>query len=160
MVSGPGLQQQLDQKIRDIKQVVSGVDEQKALERPAEGEWCIKEVLSHLAGQDTANVMHRLKRILDEDTPNLDITPGVSAYDAQREQASVSKLLSTVETQYTKLGKLLNSLTEDQLARKAHVPALQGSPLGEYPTLGQWAGFVVNFHIAGHVNQLRNLCQQ
>ncbi len=80
MVSGPGLQQQLDQKIRDIKQVVSGVDEQKALERPAEGEWCIKEVLSHLAGQDNANVMHRLKRILDEDTPNLDITPGVSAY--------------------------------------------------------------------------------
>ena len=160
MVSGPGLQQQLDQKIRDIKQVVSGVGEQKAVERPAEGEWCIKEVLSHLTGQDNANVMHRLKRILDEDTPNLDITPGVSAYDAQREQAPVSQLLSTVETQYTELGKLINGLTEEQLARKAHVPALKGSPLGEYPTLGQWAGFVVNFHIAGHVNQLRNLCQQ
>lgn len=159
MVSGPGLRQQLDQKILEISAAVVGIDEQKALERPAEGEWCAKEVLSHLSGQENANVMHRLKRILEEDTPNLDITPGVSAYDAQREQASVSQLLSTVETQYTELGKLLYSLTEEQLARKAHVPALKGSPLGEYPTLGQWAGFVVNFHIAGHVNQLRNLCQ-
>lgn len=159
MVSGPGLQQQLDQKIREIAQAVAGIDEEKALERPAEGEWCIKEVLSHLSGEENANVMHRLKRILEEDTPNLDITPGVSAYDTRREQTPVSQLLSTVETQYTELGRLLISLTEEQLARKAHVPALKGSPMGEYPTLGQWAGFVVNFHIAGHVNQLRNLCQ-
>ena len=159
MVSGPGLQQQLDQKIREIARAVTGIDEQKALERPAEGEWCIKEVLSHLSGEENANVMHRLKLILEEDMPNLDITPGVSAYDAQREQTPVSQLLSTVESQYMELGGLLNSLTEEQLARKAHVPALKGSPLGEYPTLGQWAGFVVNFHIAGHVNQLRNLCE-
>jgi len=157
MVSGSSLQQQLDQKVQEIKQTVSGIDEQAATHRPADGEWCAKEVLSHLSVEENANVMHRLKRILEEDMPNLDITPGVSAYDAQREQTPVSQLLSTVE--YTELGRLLNSLTDEQLARKAHVPALKRSPLGEYPTLAQWAGFVVNFHIAGHVNQLRNLCQ-
>src|SRR2546427_10710824 len=98
MVSGPGLQQQLDQKIRDIKQVVSGVDEQKAFKRPAEGEWCIKEVLSHLTGQDNANVIHLLKRIIDEDTPNLDTTPLRSAYHTQPEQPPVSQPLSPLHT--------------------------------------------------------------
>ena len=34
MVSGPSLQQQLDQKVQEIKQAVSGIDEQKAAKRP------------------------------------------------------------------------------------------------------------------------------
>ncbi len=147
-------------KVEEIKQAASGISEEKASRKPAEGEWCIKEVLSHLSGEENANAMYRFKRILEEDTPTLDLTPGVSAYDDQREQAPVSQLLSSVETQYFELSKLLNNLSEDQLGRKAHVPALKGSPFGEYPTLGQWAGFVVNVHLAGHVQQLRNLAQQ
>src|SRR3972149_4260498 len=35
----------------------------------------------------------------------------------------------------------------------------RGGPLGEYPTLGQWAGAVINVHMADHVNQLRTLAQ-
>jgi hypothetical protein len=156
----PTLQEQVAQKVDEIKQTVSGVSEQQALKKPAEGEWCIKEVLSHLTGEENAIMMYQLKRILEEDTPDLSIVPGVSAYDSNREKAPISQLVSTIETQYADLGKLLGGLSEDQLARKARVPFLKETPIGEYPTLGQWAGAIVNFHLNDHVQQLRTLAQQ
>lgn len=160
MVSGPNLQQQVSQKVQEIKQAVSGVGEPQALKKPAEGEWCVKEVLSHLTGEENAIMMYQLKRILEEDTPTLDITPGVSAYDAQRAHAPVSQLLSNVETQYNDLGKFFAGLSEEQLNRKAHVPFLKESPLGEYPTLGQWAMGIINFHLADHIQQIQTLAKQ
>ncbi len=160
MVSGPNLQQQVSQKVQEIRQTVSGLSEEKASEQPAEGEWCVKEVLSHLTGEENAIMMYQLNRILEEDTPTLDITPGVSAYTGERKNASLSKLLSTVEAQYSDLGKLFAGLTEEQLSRKAHIPLLKESPLGEYPTLGQWAMGIINFHLADHVNQISTLAKQ
>ena len=52
MVSGPSLQQQIDQKVEEIKQAVSAIGEQKADSRPGSAEWSAKEVLSHLAGPE------------------------------------------------------------------------------------------------------------
>ncbi len=160
MVTPAGLESQVQQKVLEIKQAVSGVGEEKALKRPADGEWCIKEVLSHLTGEENAIMMYELNRFLQEDTPDLDLTPGVSAYDSKRAEAPTTELLSNVESQYSDLGKLLASLNEEQLGRKAHIPFLKESPIGEYPTLGQWAMGIINFHLADHVQQLRTLAQQ
>ncbi len=91
MVSGPSLQQQLDQKVQEIKQAVSGIDEQKATKRPAEGEWCAKEVLSHLCGVDDALSMYEFRRFLDEETPALGITPG--SYSDVRKDAPLPELV-------------------------------------------------------------------
>ena len=160
MVSGPNLQQQVSQKVQEIKQAVSALSEETASKQPADGEWCVKEVLSHLTGEENAIMMYQLNRILEEDTPTLDITPGVSAYDDKRQNAPLSQLLSSVELQYADLGKLFAGLTEQQLSRKAHIPFLKESPLGEYPTLGQWAMGIINFHLADHVNQISTLAKQ
>jgi len=67
--------------------------------------------------------------------------------------------MARLESQYAELVTFLAGLTDEQFGRKAHVPALQASPLGDYPTLGQYAGFIVNVHITTHVNQVRALCQ-
>jgi hypothetical protein len=158
MVSGPSLKQQLDQKVQEIKQAVSGMDEEAASRRPAEGEWSAKEVLSHLSGEDSRDFVARLQRILDEDTPRIDVTPGISYYE-QRKGASTSELLSQVESSYGEATKFLAGLSEEQLNRKANVPLLKETPFGENVTLGQLAGLLINFHLNDHINQLRTLNQ-
>jgi hypothetical protein len=159
MVSGATLQQQLDQKVQEIKQAVSALDEQKALERPDEGEWCAKEVLWHLTGEERALTTFEMERFLKEETPELGVEPGQTPYNTDRGKVPVDELVSRVENQYAEVGKFLAGLSEEQLNRKAHVPFLKETPLGEYPTLGQWAMGLINFHLNDHVQQLKNLSQ-
>jgi hypothetical protein len=159
MSIGTGLSEQLSAKVDELKQAVSSISEAQASRRPADGEWCAKEVLSHLTGPDGAGTIQRLSRFVDEDTPGLELQPGVSAFTPDREQATASDLMARLESQYSELVTFLTGLTDSQFSRQAHVAALKGSPLGDYPTLGQYAGFIVNVHIATHVNQVRALCQ-
>jgi hypothetical protein len=158
MVTGPSLQQQLDQKVQEIKQTVSGIDEQKATRSPGEGEWCAKEVLSHLSGDGSSDTVSLLGRVIQEDTPLIDIHPGVSYYEG-RENVSLTELTSRVESAYGNMGKFLSGLSEEQLNRKAQVPLLKETPIGEYPTLGQLAGALIHFHLNDHVQQLKSLSQ-
>jgi hypothetical protein len=149
----------MDQKVREIKEAVSGISDEQASRQPASGEWCVKEVLSHLSGRETASFLAGLNSFLEEDTPEMDLTPGDPYFSPQREKLSCSELLSKVEEQYSGIGKFLAGLTEEQLARKAHIAFLKETPLGEYPTLAQWASAIMHFHLTEHINQLRNLCK-
>src|SRR4030095_3334835 len=155
MVTGPSLQQQLYQKVREIKQAVSGLSEEQASKPPAQDEWSAKEVLSHLCGDDDALSMYEFKRFLSEDTPPLGITPG--QYSDVRKSAPMPELLSKIETDYSAIGKFFAGLNEEQLNRKAHIPFLKETPLGEYPTLGQWAVGIIQFHLNDHIQQLKNI---
>jgi len=157
MVSGPTLQQQLNQKVQEIKQAVSGLNEEKASKAPGEGEWSAKQVLSHLCGQDDALSMYEFKRFLNEETPALGITPG--SYGDVRKDAPLSELVSKLDSDYAQIGTFLAGLNDEQLNRKAHIPFLKETPLGEYPTLGQWAIGLISFHLNDHVQQLKNLAQ-
>ncbi len=159
MVTGPSLKQQLDQKVQEIRQAVSGVTEEQAATPPRQGEWSAKEVLSHLCGENRSDAVSRFSRVINEDTPRLEIHPGISYYEG-RENRSVRELLADVESQNEEAGQFLAGLSEEQLNRKAHVPFLKETPIGEYPTLGQLAMGLINFHLNDHINQLRNLSQQ
>jgi uncharacterized damage-inducible protein DinB len=160
MVTGPSLQQQLNQKVEEIKEAVSGIDEQKAEKKPAEGEWSAKEVLWHLTGEEHALRTFEMERFLKEETPELGVTPGQTPYNQERGKVPVRELVSRVESQYAEVGSFLAGLNEEQLNRKAHIPFLKETPLGEYPTLGQWAIGLINFHLNDHVQQLKSLAQQ
>jgi hypothetical protein len=152
MVSGPSLQQQL-QSWWEIKQVASGLSE-KGRQVPLKG-WSAKQVLSHLCGDDDALSMYEFKRFLDEETPALGIVPG--RYGDNRKDAPVSELVSRIDSDYSAIGKFFAGLNDEQLSRKAHIPMLKETPLGEYPTLGQWAVGIIQFHINDHIQQLKNL---
>ena len=114
-------------------------------------------MLSHLCGADDALSMYEFKRFLNEETPDLGITPG--SYSDVRKDAPLSELVSKIDSDYAKIGSFLAGLNEEQLNRKAHIPFLKETPLGEYPTLGQWAIGVIQFHLNDHVQQLKNLSQ-
>ena len=159
MVSGPTLKQQIDQKVQEIKQAVSGLSEEQASKPAAQGEWSAKEVLSHLSGDGSTDAVSLLDRVIKQDTPEIDIHPGQSYYEG-RESIPLKELAVRVESTYGEMGKFLSGLSEEQLNRKAQVPLLKETPIGEYPTLGQLAGALINFHLNDHVNQLRNLSQQ
>ena len=159
MVTAASLKDQMSQKVRELHEAVSGLSEEKASQRPAEGEWCAKEVLSHLTGEEMDTFYADLKRFLEEDTPALDVIPGQAHFDDERKSWSTQALLGAVEKQYNEIGTFLAGLSDEQLNRKGHVPLLKETPIGEYPTLGQWAGALINFHLNDHVQQLQSLAK-
>lgn len=157
MVTAQSLQQQVASKVSEVKSLVEGINDDQASMKPAEGEWCAKEVLSHLIGEELGGAKVILQRFLEEDTLQIDIEPG-NPYFENRSSMSTADLLSTFESEYGKIGEFLGSLSEEQLNRTAKVPLLKETPLGDNPTLAQFAGALMNFHVNDHVEQLRNLC--
>jgi len=159
MVTSASLKDQLQEKIRAIEELTSAVSDEQAGNSPAEGEWCIKEVLSHLAGPETQSFYDGIKTFVDEDTPTYDLTPGQSYFDSARETASVAELRTSVIDQYRQISDLLGSLSDDQLTRTAHTPQFKDTPLGEYPTLGAWSAGLINYHLSDHIAQIQSLCK-
>lgn len=159
MVTSASLKDQLREKIRTIEELTSGVSDDQAVKSPAEGEWCVKEVLSHLAGPETQSFYDGIKAFVEQDTPRYDLTPGQSFFDSAREGASVAELRTSFIDQYNRIGDLLGGLSEEQLSRTAHTPNFKETPLGEYPTLGSWANALINYHLSDHIAQIQSLCQ-
>lgn len=159
MVTAQGLHEQLAEKVNEIKSIISGIDDDAATKKPAAQEWCVNEVLSHLIGEELGRWKARIETFVREDTPLIDITPGIS-YVETRSEKSTGELLADVESTYGEFGTYLAGLSEEQLNRKAQVPLFKETSLGEYPTLAQFAAGVINYHIEDHVQQLRSLCQQ
>ena len=157
MSMGNVLSDQMALKVGEIKQALAGLSDEKAATPPAEGEWCVKQVLSHLCGDNDALSMYEFKRFLAEDNPDLGLVPG--NYGDAHKSEPLPQLLSKIDSDYAAIGRFLSGLSDEQLGRKAHIGFLKETPLGEYPTLGQWAGAVINFHLADHVNQLRTLAE-
>jgi hypothetical protein len=158
MVTSASLKEQLEERLRTIEQLTASLSEEQAAQAP-EGEWCVKEVLSHLAGEETETFYDGIRRFLDEDTPEYRITPGDSYFAGGRANASVAELARHVIEQYRRVGEIVGSLTEEQLARKAHLPAFKETPLGEYPALGVWVAGIINYHLPSHIEQLQALCK-
>jgi len=157
MVTGAALKDQLQERIRAIEQLTSGITDEEASKPPADGEWCIKEVLSHLAGPESGSLYDGIKTFLDEDTPTYDLSPGQSFFESRRADASITELRTTVIDQYSRISDLLGGLSEEQLARTAHMPNFKDTPFGEYPALGALVAGFVNYHMPDHIAQLQSL---
>lgn len=151
---GNQLAQEIRQKVAALKQVCQGVDE-KLASRASTDRWSPKQILSHLCGPEDVGYLPILRAFVDSDTPMIDLDIGNPFFTDNRARMSVSELVAECEMNYQRIANFAAELTEKQLARKAHIPKLKDSPLGEYPTLdGMIYGFGA-YHVQSHIDHLR-----
>jgi hypothetical protein len=157
--TGDQLAQGIRQQIDELKKACEGLDESIASLAPA-GRWSPKEILSHLLGPEGTDHLLTLQSFLDRETPRIDIEADNPFFSEKRSQMTFTQLLSEVASEYDKISRFAAGLSENQLARKAHIPMLKGSSFGEYLTLATWIGLLggqEESHLHFHINHMREI---
>ncbi len=153
---GNQLAQDIRQKVQGLKQVCQGVDENLASRAPKD-RWSPKQILSHLSGPEGMGHLPILRAFLDSDTPTLDLDTENPFFTEIRARMSFGELVVECEKNYERVANLAAELSEEQLGRKAHIPMLKDSSLGEYPTLEGMIYGLGEYHIQFHIDHLREI---
>ena len=157
-MDGNELAKGIRQKADEFKNAYSGVDEATASRAP-EGRWSPKEVVSHLIGSREGGMLLMFKAFVEQDTPTLDLQGGNAHFTADRAGMSLSELLAEFEKRYADLADFIAGLSPEQLERKAHIPALKESPMGEYPSLGVFVGALAEYHLKFHIDHVKEILE-
>lgn len=64
MVTSQSLKDKFDERASQIEAALAGVSEEKASQAPAAGEWCIREVLTHLSGDVDETFLQGIRRFV------------------------------------------------------------------------------------------------
>jgi hypothetical protein len=155
-VTGAQLAQGIRQKMEELKKTCSEIGETAASAAPA-GRWTPKEVLSHLLGPEGSRHTSLFQLFLDQEGPEIAIDPGNPFYSGRRVGMSFAQLLAEVEQEYERIAVFAERLSPDQLARKAHIPALKESPLGEFPSLEGLINGLGQYHVGMHIDHIREI---
>jgi len=153
---GNQLAQEIRRKVAALKLVCQGVDENLSSRAPTD-RWSPKQILSHLCGPEDVGHLPILRAFVDSDTPTIDLVIGNPFFTENRARMSFSELVAKCEMNYQRIADFAAELTEEQLARKAHIPKLKDSPLGEYPTLDGMIYGLVGYHVKDHTDHLREI---
>ncbi len=153
---GNQLAQEIRQKVADLKLVCQGVDEKLASRAP-EGRWSPKQILSHLCGPEHVGHLPILRAFIDNDTPVIDFDTENPFFTETRERMSFRELVAECEKNYQRVANFAAGLTDEQLARKAHIPKMKDSPLGEYQTLDQMISVLGELHVQFHIDHLNEI---
>jgi hypothetical protein len=157
-MDGRELAGSIRRKADEFKKACEGIDEATASRAP-EGRWSPKEIVSHLIGPDGGGMIPMFKAFLEQDTPKLDLEAGNAHFTGDRAQMSFKDLIGRFEKEYSALAAFVAGLSPAQLDRKAYIPELKESPMGEYPSLGTFVAGLVDYHIGFHVDHMREILE-
>lgn len=98
--------------------IVANLDDELLSWRPAEDEWCIKEVVGHLIEMDTLAFADRIRLILTEDHPEIP-SVNVNKIAAERRdcQRAIGDLLAEFRAERKTAVTFLNTLPPTNLSR-------------------------------------------
>ena len=113
----------------------------------------------YVATVSLSNPAQAVKAFLEADSPEIDMKPEDPYWSGKRSRMSLAELLAEFDLEYSRIAAFVESLSEEQLSRKAHIPMLKDSPLGEYPTLAQWAVGLSTYHIGFHIEHMHEILQ-
>lgn len=155
---GKKLGQLIREKVEEMNRLCKGLDESTASRAP-EGRWTPKEIISHLSGPDGIGYGPALQAILQQDTPLIEIEAANPYYTGKRPQMKFSELLSGFQGEYGRMADVVETLSDEQLARKVHVPLFKDLPIGEYPTLTVFIQALAGYHMGDHLNHMKEILQ-
>jgi hypothetical protein len=146
------------QKIREINSLCKGISEETASRAP-EGRWSPKQIISHLCGPEGVGLFPAVRLFLEQDTPRIDLEAENPFFTGKRTRMTMSELCEEFEKEYTQIADLVSGLSDEQLKRKAHIPLFKETPMGEYPTLADFAGALAEHHIEFHIKHMQEILQ-
>jgi len=147
------------ERMEQFKRLCENVDEETA-SHASSGRWSPKEIVSHLCGPEETRHMSTFRAILDEDTPLLDIKVEDPFFTEKRASIRFRELLAKFEREYRQIADFAHDLSDEQLSRKAHIPMLKETPVGEYPTLAQWISVIGDHHLGSHTDHMREILEE
>jgi hypothetical protein len=158
MASQEGLKlaQLIRSQMEKMNQLCEGLDEATASRSP-EGRWTPKMILSHLCGPEGVGYMPALKAILDQETPLIEIEAANPYYTGKRPNMTWADLLLEFKGVYGQMADLIETLSDTQLARKAHVPLFKELPTGEYPSLQVFIMALAEYHLNDHLTHMKEV---
>ena len=159
MATNTALKNKFDEKVAAIESAVSGISDEKAAKRPAEGEWSVRDTLCHLSGDAEQSFKDDLNRFLNEDLPQLGVTPGEVYSTPERDSAPIQELARSVAQQYRDIGTFVSTLTDEQLARPGKIAFLKEVRGSDEIKLSEWISVISEYHLNSHIAQLQALAQ-
>lgn len=156
---GTELARSIRTNIEELRKVCAGITEDIA-SRATEKRWSPKQIVSHITGQDGIGYIPALELILKQDTPRIDIIAEDPFFTDRRSNLTMKELLAEAAAEYAKITDLVLTLSTDQLSRKAHIPLLKDTDLGEYPTLAAFIGGLCNWHLEFHINHMKEVLKE
>jgi hypothetical protein len=155
---GEQLAQDIGQKVAGLRKVCEGVDEATASRAPA-GRWSPKEILSHLCGREEGGHLPLLRAFIEQENPTIDLEVENPFFSDKRASMSFQQLLEEVDREYDRLARFAAELNDEQLSRKARIPKLKESPLGENPTLESFIYGLGEYHVQFHTDHMQEVLQ-
>ena len=153
---GAQLSQMIREEINGLKKVCEGLDE-KTTSRASSGRWSPKQILSHLCGPEGVGFMPAIQVILKQDNPRLDIEAENPFFTETRSRMTLAELLTELEREYGRMADVVTGLSEEQLARKVHIPLFKDTPMGEHLTLAAFVQALGKYHVRFHIDHMREI---
>jgi hypothetical protein len=121
----------------------------------APGEWTAREVLSHLLFQPGSNPVDLLKTFAERDYELVELKPGEVHMTPERRAMTLKQYADSLDTQRRGVYQYLDSLPEEDLARrKLRIPLFKQFMGTDEISLTMFVGAMFDYHWNNHAGQL------